>query len=409
MRQRHRLSRLGRWTFLASTIVGIVALSALLFNVIDQSFGLVAVEAKIDPASLAVDGVPLEDLSQDQLTAILQAHVSSGLLRRLEDDQPLAERTRDDVYRPGHRAGGRTRRSSRPGRWPTRCCTARRDRGRGRPRSTPRRSWRSGRWVNPAFIGAPQSSNPLLAGVRTAILGSLWMIALTILLAPSRSASARPSTWRSTPRDTWLNRIIQTNINNLAGVPSIIYGMLGLAIFVRAAGAADQRRRCSARCRPHDGQRPHDPLRRADPGAADPAAGHHQRPGGDPGGAATRCARPATGWAATKWQTIWHHVLPNAIAGHPDRHDPGRLARHRRDRAAGRGRRLHLHHLRSHRHRSPSSPPCRSRSTSGRPGRRPSSATWRRPPSWCCWCCCSAMNAAAILLRNRYGRQGRYL
>ena len=34
-------------------------------------------------------------------------------------------------------------------------------------------------------------------------------------------------------RDNWLNRLIQTNINNLAGVPSIIYGMLGLAVFVR--------------------------------------------------------------------------------------------------------------------------------------------------------------------------------
>ncbi len=33
--------------------------------------------------------------------------------------------------------------------------------------------------------------------------------------------------------DNWLNRLIETNINNLAGVPSIIYGMLGLAIFVR--------------------------------------------------------------------------------------------------------------------------------------------------------------------------------
>ena len=35
------------------------------------------------------------------------------------------------------------------------------------------------------------------------------------------------------PRN-WFTRIIQTNINNLAGVPSIVYGMLGLAIFVRA-------------------------------------------------------------------------------------------------------------------------------------------------------------------------------
>jgi phosphate transport system permease protein len=36
--------------------------------------------------------------------------------------------------------------------------------------------------------------------------------------------------------DNWLNRLIQTNIYNLAGVPSIIYGMLGLAIFVRLMG-----------------------------------------------------------------------------------------------------------------------------------------------------------------------------
>lgn len=34
--------------------------------------------------------------------------------------------------------------------------------------------------------------------------------------------------------DKWFNRLIETNINNLAGVPSIIYGMLGPAIFVRA-------------------------------------------------------------------------------------------------------------------------------------------------------------------------------
>jgi phosphate transport system permease protein len=37
--------------------------------------------------------------------------------------------------------------------------------------------------------------------------------------------------------DHWLNRLFQTNINNLAGVPSIIYGMLGLAIFVRTLQA----------------------------------------------------------------------------------------------------------------------------------------------------------------------------
>ena len=98
MLQRHRLSSFGRWIFLASTIVGIIVLSALLLNVIDQAFGLVAIEAQVEPASLAQDGVPVEDLSQEQLTAILQARVSKGLLRRLENDQPLAERTRLEIY-----------------------------------------------------------------------------------------------------------------------------------------------------------------------------------------------------------------------------------------------------------------------------------------------------------------------
>ena len=40
------------------------------------------------------------------------------------------------------------------------------------------------------------------------------------------------------------------------------------------------------------------------------------------------------GLGATQWQTIWHHVLPYGLPRHPDRHHPGHLARHRRDRSA---------------------------------------------------------------------------
>ena len=52
----------------------------------------------------------------------------------------------------------------------------------------------------------------------------------------SDRASARASFSRSTPRPGRLRWIIQTNIANLAGVPSIVYGILGLALFVRAFG-----------------------------------------------------------------------------------------------------------------------------------------------------------------------------
>ncbi len=311
MLQRHRLSSLGRWTFLASTIVGIVVLSALLLNVIDQAFGLVAIEAKVDPASLAVDGVRLEDLSHDQLTVILQAHVSKGLLRRLENDQPLAERTRVEVYQL---VLDRVVEPTIVETWSLSNSLLHKlviEAQTAVDHPAAALSFRA--WVNPVFVGASQSSNPLLAGIRGAILGSLWIIGLTVSLALPIGIGAAVYL-EEYAADTWLNRIIQTNINNLAGVPSIIYGILGLAIFVRAlepltSGAVL-------------GQVP-DPT--SANGRTILAAGltlgllvlplviiNAQE--------AIR-AVPATlrqaayGLGGTKWQTVWHHVLPNAIAG----------------------------------------------------------------------------------------------
>jgi phosphate transport system permease protein len=90
--------------------------------------------------------------------------------------------------------------------------------------------WRA--WFNPTFLNTPQSSTPEVAGIRTAILGSAWLVLITILFAvPVGVGAAIYLVEYAKP--TRLNDFIQTNINNLAGVPSIIYGMLGLAIFVR--------------------------------------------------------------------------------------------------------------------------------------------------------------------------------
>jgi phosphate transport system permease protein len=89
---------LWRWLFQTSTIAGIIALAALLYTIVVQSFGLVAVQDTMDPTGLAVNGVPLGQLSKEQLVAILSEHVSAGVMRRLESERPFAGRSRENVY-----------------------------------------------------------------------------------------------------------------------------------------------------------------------------------------------------------------------------------------------------------------------------------------------------------------------
>ena len=65
LERRHRRARIWLLAFQMATIVGIIALTALIINVLNSSFGYVAVENTIDPASLAVEEIPLEDLPKE--------------------------------------------------------------------------------------------------------------------------------------------------------------------------------------------------------------------------------------------------------------------------------------------------------------------------------------------------------
>lgn len=87
-------------------------------------------------------------------------------------------------------------------------------------------------WVSLDFLLSPPSASPATTGVRVALLGSLWVTALTMLIAfPIGVGAAIYLEEYAAP--TRFNRFIEINIRNLAGVPSIIYGILGLAVFVR--------------------------------------------------------------------------------------------------------------------------------------------------------------------------------
>jgi phosphate transport system permease protein len=84
-------------------MVGIIALAILLLNILNGAFGYTALEARVDPATLAVNGIPLEEQSKEQLMSVLQANISSGAFKKLERDQPFAERSREHLS-----AGDRT-------------------------------------------------------------------------------------------------------------------------------------------------------------------------------------------------------------------------------------------------------------------------------------------------------------
>jgi len=82
------------------------------------------------------------------------------------------------------------------------------------------------------FINSFPSRKPEQAGIKAALFGTLWLMGLTAAFAVPIGIGAALYLEEYASRN-WLNRVIQTNIANLAGVPSIVYGILGLALFVR--------------------------------------------------------------------------------------------------------------------------------------------------------------------------------
>jgi phosphate transport system permease protein len=256
-----------------------------------------------------VYGGELRDLPKATLEEILRANVSAGLMRRFENDQPFAERSQESVY---DLVVERVVEATVVDSWSLTDSLLRRTDIEATVATIPNGEleWRS--WVSTDFLVSPQDASPDRAGIRPAILGSLWVILFTILVALPIGVGAAIYL-EEYAANNWLNRMIETNINNLAGVPSIIYGMLGLAIFVRIM----------------------EPLTSGTLlGFADPttANGRTVFSAGltlallvlpliiinarEAIRAVPSSLRQAGfGLGATKWQVVWSHVLPNALPG----------------------------------------------------------------------------------------------
>jgi len=162
--------------------------------------------------------------------------------------------------------------------------------------------WRKGSgWLDWQFLTSYPSRFPIKAGILSPLVGSIYMVLLTALISfPMGVASA--IYLEEYAAQNWLSNLIRVNIANLAGVPSIVYGLLGLGLFVRGlglpgwglgrsllAGALTM----SLLILPTIIITAQEALRAVPP--------------------SLRQAAFALG--STRWQTVWHHVLPVAFPG----------------------------------------------------------------------------------------------
>lgn len=151
-------------------------------------------------------------------------------------------------------------------------------------------------WLDAQFLQSFPSRFPEKAGIKSALAGTLWLISLTALFAIPTGVLAAVYLEEYAPKSK-LTTFIEVNIANLAGVPSIVYGILGLALFVRffglerslVAGAMTM----SLLILPVIIIAAKEAIRAVSP--------------------ALRMAAYAVG--ATRWQVVRAHVLPSALPG----------------------------------------------------------------------------------------------
>jgi phosphate transport system permease protein len=87
-----------------------------------------------------------------------------------------------------------------------------------------------------AFLTDPPSSDPDIAGARPAIIATFYLMGLLILFAIPIGVGTAIYLEEYANKERWYNRLLEINIQNLAAVPSIVYGILGLAFIVRGIG-----------------------------------------------------------------------------------------------------------------------------------------------------------------------------
>ncbi len=343
LKNRHRRGSIAQRFFQGALGVGIVFLLLLLMSVFNRVVGLIAVQEAI-PVQTLTDGRPIEELTSEELAGLLTSNLPNAARVYVRDSligqsnfqaspnntmgqflpalalpetvasKTLTELTPEDVQALLVIAQDKATLTDSvitlvAGReivdnWdllPSLTQRATIDAEVAANFPNARIEWIS--WLDFEFLTSRMTTIAGDSGIRTAFLGTLWVLFLTVLIAfPLGVGTAiyLEEYSRAGANSNWISRLIETNIRNLAGVPSIIYGLLGLAIFVRTLEGITQGRTILSAAMtmallilPVIIINAQEALRAVPPSIRE----------------------ASFGLGASRWQTIWNTVLPAAIPG----------------------------------------------------------------------------------------------
>ena len=91
-------------------------------------------------------------------------------------------------------------------------------------------------YLDLALLTNPPSTDPQIAGARPAILATIYMMGILLVTVLPIGVGTAIYLEEYANQERWYNRLLDLNIQNLAAVPSIVYGILGLAFLVRGLG-----------------------------------------------------------------------------------------------------------------------------------------------------------------------------
>jgi phosphate transport system permease protein len=152
------------------------------------------------------------------------------------------------------------------------------------------------RYLSWHLITDMPSRKPEIAGLNSALWGTVWVICITALFAFPIGTASAIYLEEYGPKNR-LTRLLQLNISNLAGVPSVVYGLLGLGIFAEMLSLGRSvitgGLTMALLILPIIIIASQEAIRAVPPSLRE--AGY--------------------GLGATKWQVTWHHVLPSALPG----------------------------------------------------------------------------------------------
>ncbi|HEY4669110.1 MAG TPA: phosphate ABC transporter permease PstA [Tepidiformaceae bacterium] len=158
---------------------------------------------------------------------------------------------------------------------------------------TVRNGWNVLSWD---FLTSYPSRRAAFAGLRSSVLGTAWVMVFTIVIAIPMAVATAVYIEEFAPKN-WFTRLVRLNIANLAGVPSIIYGIVGLAVFVRMLGLGPSilagALTLALMILPMTVIASSEAIRQVPPSIRD----------------------GSLALGATQWQTVWFHVLPGAMPG----------------------------------------------------------------------------------------------